>query len=118
VEGTVRTVSDGEFVHKGPMSTGAKGHLGPTAVLDVDGIKVILNSYRVQTLDPEVFRSVGIEPTACKTLIVKSSIHYRAAFEPITSEIIEVDAPGLVSPDRGQFPYRKIKRPMFPLDEI
>ncbi len=118
VEGIVHTISDGEFIHKGPMSTGAKGHLGPAVVLDVDGIKVILNSYRVQTLDPEVFRSVGIEPTACKTLVVKSSIHYRASFEPIASEIIEVDAPGLVSPDLGKFPYRKLRRPMFPLDEI
>ena len=118
VEGIVRTVSDGEFIHKGPMSTGTKGHMGPTVVLDVDGILIILNSYRVQTLDPEVFRSVGIEPTQCKAVAVKSSIHYRAAFEPLAAQIIEVDAPGLVSSDLTLYPYQNVRRPLFPLDDI
>src|SRR5206468_10165597 len=42
VTGTVRTISDGRFVHKGPMLRGLPGRLGTTVVLDVDDIKVIL----------------------------------------------------------------------------
>jgi RimJ/RimL family protein N-acetyltransferase len=116
VSGTVRTLSDGRFVHKGPMLTGLPGRLGPTAVLDLDGIKLILISHRWQTLDPEMIRFVGIDPLAEKILAVKSTIHYRAAFEPIAREIIEVDAPGLSSSNLGRFAFTRIRRPIYPLD--
>ncbi len=116
VTGTVRTLSDGRFVHKGPMMRGLPGRLGPTAVLDVDDVKVILISYRWQTLDPEMIRFVGIDPMAEKVVVVKSTIHYRAAFEPIAKEIIEVDAPGLSSSNLSRFRFERIRRPIFPLD--
>ena len=116
VTGVVRTLSDGRFVHKGPMMRGLPGRLGPTAVLDVDDIKVILISYRWQTLDPEMIRFVGVDPLAEKILVVKSTIHYRAAFEPIAKAIIEVDAPGLSSSNLARFSFKRVRRPIFPLD--
>jgi len=116
VTGVVRTLSDGRFVHKGPMARGLPGRLGTTAVLDVNDVKVILISYRWQTLDPEMIRFVGIDPLDHKILVVKSTIHYRAAFEPIAGEIIEVDAPGLSSSNLGRFDFKRIRRPIFPLD--
>ena len=87
-----------------------------TAVLDVDDVKVILISNRWQTLDPEMIRFVGLDPLAEKMLVVKSTIHYRAAFEPIAMEIIEVDAPGLSSSNLSRFNFQRIRRPIFPLD--
>jgi microcystin degradation protein MlrC len=116
VTGTVRTLSDGRFVHRGPMMRGLPGRLGPTAVLDVADVKVILISHRWQTLDPEMIRFVGIDPLEEKILVVKSTIHYRAAFEPIARQIIEVDAPGLSSSNLARFDFRRIRRPIFPLD--
>ena len=116
VTGTVRALSDGRFVHKGPMMHGLPGRLGTTAVLDVDDIRVILISYRWQTLDPEMIRFVGLDPTAEKIVVVKSTIHYRAAFEPIAKEIIEVDAPGLSSSNLSRFSFERVRRPIYPLD--
>ena len=116
VTGVVRTLSDGRFMHKGPMARGLPGRLGTTAVLDVNDIKVILISYRGQTLDPEMIRFVGLDPRDHKILVVKSTIHYRAAFEPIAREIIEVDAPGLSSSNLARFDFSRIRRPIFPLD--
>ena len=116
VTGRVRTLSDGRFIHKGPMMRGLPGRLGTTAVLDVDDIKVILISYRKQTLDPEMLRFVGLDPLAEKILVVKSTIHYRAAFEGLAKEIIEVDAPGLSSSNLARFAFERIRRPIFPLD--
>lgn len=118
VTGRVRTVSDGRFVHKGPMMRGLAGRLGPTAVLEVGGIKIILISHRWQTLDPEMIRFVGIEPERERILVVKSSIHYRAAFEPLAGEIIEVDAPGLSSSNLARFAFTNVRRPIFPLDPL
>ena len=116
VTGTVRTLSDGRFIHHGPMMRGLPGRLGTTVVLDVDDIKVLLISYRWQTLDPEMIRFVGLDPLGHKILVVKSTIHYRAAFEPIAKEIIEVDAPGLSSSNLSRFEFERIRRPIFPLD--
>ena len=114
----VAALSDGAFVHKGPMLRGLPGRLGPTAVLQTGGVKVILISHRWQTLDPEMIRLVGIDPRAERILVVKSSIHYRAAFEPLAARIIEVDAPGLSSSSLDRFSFTRVRRPIFPLDEM
>lgn len=118
ITGRVRTLSDGRFIHKGPMFRGLQGRLGPTAVLDANDLKIILISLRWQTLDPEMLRFVGIDPTAEKILVVKSSVHYRAAFEPLAHTIIEVDAPGLSSSNLARFTFKHVRRPIFPLDEL
>jgi len=118
VTGRVRALADGRFVHKGPMFRSVEGRLGLTAVLDAGGVKIILISLRWQTLDPEMIRFVGIDPLAEKILVLKSTIHYRAAFEPIAHAILEVDAPGLSSSNLSRFEFKKVRRPIFPLDPI
>ena len=100
------------------MLRGLPGNLGRTAVLQVGGVKIILISHRWQTLDPEMIRIVGIEPTEERILVVKSTIHYRAAFEPIAARIIEVDAPGLSSSNLDRFAFAHVRRPIFPLDDV
>lgn len=142
LRGVVRVLSDGHFVNRGPMSTGARGSMGKTAVVQAfaageggtpapgspqggastggiqraSGVEVILNEYRFQPVDPEAARSVGIDPAHRKIVVVKSSVHYRAAYEPIASEIIEVDGPGLASPNLDRFEFGNIRRPVYPLD--
>lgn len=118
VTGRVRLLGDGRFVHRGPMFRGTEGRLGTTAVLESGGVRIILTSLRWQTFDPEMIRAAGIDPTAEKILVVKSSVHYRAAFEPIAHAIIEVDAPGLSSSNLDRFEFRRLRRPIFPLDEV
>lgn len=121
--GTVRVLSDGRFVHRGPMSTGVRGSMGRTAVVQAyreadgaDGVEVILNEHRFQPVDPESARSVGIDPARRKIVVVKSSVHYRASYEPMAAEIIEVDGPGLASPNLSRFAFGNIRRPIYPLD--
>jgi len=92
---------------------------GRTAVLDVDGIDVIVGSHRQQPYDPEVFRSNGITPERKRVLVLKSTVHYRAAFEGRAGRgIREVLAPGLCSPDLSSFDYEHVPRPRYPLDEL
>ena len=117
VSGKVRLIFDGEFTYKGPMSRGAQGTLGTCAVLDVNGIQVIVSSKRVQSRDPEMFRAAGIDPMAQKILVVKSAVHFRAGFGPIAAGIIIADAPGLTALDLSQFDFKRIRRPLYPIDE-
>jgi microcystin degradation protein MlrC len=117
VSGTVRTITDGFFTHKAGR-VGLRVDVGRTAVLDVDGIEVILTEKSHAPNDPEIFRRNGIEPMEKKILLLKSRGHFRAAYEPFSKEVIEVDAPGLTTPNLKWFTYRNVPRPIFPLDDI
>jgi microcystin degradation protein MlrC len=116
VTGAVRTLSDGKWIVKGPMGTGSQADMGATAVLLVGGNEVIVTSKRLQPTDLQLYRSLGIEPTERRFIVVKSSVHYRAAHEPIAEEVIELDTPGLTSPRLAGFGFKNLRRPIFPLD--
>jgi len=118
VTGRVRLLTDGSFKNLGPMNTGAETRMGPTAVMAIDGVDVIVTSNRVQALDAGMFRSQGIEPSRKRVLVLKSSVHYRGAFEPLASRVVEVDTPGLSNADLSRLPYQHVRRPIFPLDTL
>lgn len=117
VRARVKTVSDGHYVHTGPLSTGTAEHMGRATVLEIDGVEVVVAELRRAPNDPAVLRSVGIEPRNKQIIVLKSSVHYRAAYEPIATRIIEVDTAGLTS-DLTRLPFRRVRRPIFPLDEF
>ena len=117
VTGEVVAISEGSFTVQGPLSSGLRGSMGSTAILRVGGIDVILCSSRLQTMDPAVFRSQGIDPEEKAIVALKSAHHFRAAFELIAREILIVDAHGLVSPNLRNFDYTKVRRPVWPLDD-
>jgi microcystin degradation protein MlrC len=112
----VKMISDGKWIVKGPMETGSESDMGRTAVLLIGGNEVIVTSKRLQPTDLQLYRSLGIEPTERKFIVVKSSVHYRAAHEPIAKEVIELDTPGLTSPRLAGFGFQRLRRPIFPLD--
>ena len=116
VTARVKGLSDGTFTNEGPMGTGAESDMGPTALLDIGGNDVIVTSKRLQPLDLQLYKSLGIDPATKRFLVVKSSVHYRAAHEPIAAEIIELDTPGLTSPRLTGFGFKQVRRPIFPLD--
>jgi microcystin degradation protein MlrC len=123
IKATVLRLSNGDFVYEGPMDRGVHDTLGRTAVLAVHGryghdVTVIVCERRVQSLDTAVLRSQGIEPTECKIIALKSAVHFRGAFMPIASRILEVDTPGLTSLNYTRFHYERLTRPIWPMDEI
>ena len=118
VEGVVRHLSEGDFVHDGPMWKGVAISMGPTMVLGIGGIDVIVCTNRMQTTDLQAFLSQGIDPRGRAVLVVKSSHHFRAAFEPISRKVIVVDSSSLCSHDLTRFAYKKLRRPIWPLDDI
>ena len=95
VKGRVMTLSYGRFIAKGPMRWGREMDIGRMAVIRSGGIDIVVTERRVAPNDVQIFRSVGIEPTEKKIIVIKSTQHYRASYEPIVKEIIEVDAPGI-----------------------
>jgi microcystin degradation protein MlrC len=114
----VRMLSDGVFRNDGPMNAGVESNMGPTAVLRIGGIDVITISNRIQTTDLQTFLSQGIDPRAQDVLVVKSVQHFRAAYAPIAREILVVDSGGICSPDISRLKFKKLRRPIWPLDGV
>ena len=115
-EATVMALCDGAFVHRGPMLQGVADHLGPTATLVIGGVEVVVSSQRRQCLDAEMLRIAGIEPTERRLLVLKSAVHFRADLGPLAAHIFDADTPGIHRPDFSMFEYRKLRRPIYPLD--
>jgi microcystin degradation protein MlrC len=116
VSGRVKHISDGKFISDGPMGKGVQKDMGPTVILEISGNDVIVTSKRLQPLDLTLYRSLNIKPEEQHFIVVKSSVHFRAAHQPIAAEIIELDTPGLTSPRLAGFGFKNIRRPIFPLD--
>ena len=112
----VCALTDGAFTNQGPMGTGGVTRLGRTAVLEANGVEVVVCERRLQALDPELFRAAGIDPKARRVLVVKSSVHFRAAFEPLAAAVLEVETRGWSGSDLASLPYRRVRRPIWPLD--
>ncbi|MCC7274858.1 MAG: M81 family metallopeptidase [Alphaproteobacteria bacterium] len=112
-------LSDGVFVgQEGGSRAGMTVDLGPTAVLRVGTVTVVVITKRQQTIDPGYFENVGVSVTDARTVVVKSRGHFRAGFSKYfrPDQIIEADVPGLTSPNLGNFEFRNVVRPLYPLD--
>ncbi len=115
VTGRVRTLSDGKFQMKLPP---IPANRGLTAVLQVGEIFLVLSEKPVYTWDEECYRSVGLFPREAKLVQVKSPGGFRPTYEPFARAIIELDTPGPTDSNLGRLPYKRVTRPLFPLDDI
>jgi microcystin degradation protein MlrC len=110
----VETLGNGEFDFTGDMYGGSKAKLGAMALLRAldpsCDVRVIVGTERVQCLDLAIFRHLGVEPTAQRILVVKSSVHFRADFDPIAGATLVVVAPGAHPCKLLDVPYQKLRR--------
>lgn len=105
----VTRVAPGQMRTSGRAIGGRNIDLGPMATLKIDGVTVVVSSKRMQAHDRELFRHVGIEPEAQKILALKSAVHFRAEFEPMSETVIVVVAPGGHVVDPGAYDYRRLR---------
>ncbi len=128
----VLSLSNGQFDLEDPQShlasmCGTHIDMGPTAVVRLlepskgsipPDIKVVLTTHKTPPFDLGQLRSQGIEPKDCHLIGVKAAVAHRRAYDPITAETLTVDTAGPCSSDLRKFVFRKVRRPVFPLDEI
>jgi microcystin degradation protein MlrC len=117
VRGTVRLLFDGRFVsleRRTPVT------MGRTAVVRCGETDIVLTDRPTSQTSPQYFRAVGIEPRERRVLVVQSAHLFRHAFEAehIPKLVIEVDTPGITSPNATSFVYHRVRRPIFPLDDM
>ncbi len=106
---TVEALSDGIVTCPGAMLRGQEIRLGPTALLRIGGIRIVVASNRMQPYDQAVFRHLGLDPAAQRILVLKSAVHFRADFEAIARAVLVVDSPGVNLTDLRLLPYRRLR---------
>jgi microcystin degradation protein MlrC len=105
----VEQLSDGKFVAPGPFYGGRDMDMGPSACLRIGDVRVVVGSYKAQLADQAMYRYVGIEPTTQKILVNKSSVHFRADFEPIAAKVLICAAPGAMPADPSSLPWKHLR---------
>ncbi len=118
VTGKVLAIADGVYTRKGRYATGTVGTIGPSFLLDLGHVRVIVSSIKSQIDDREQFRMFGVVPEETNILLCKASNHFRADFEPMARKLIYIDSGGIVSRNFAQFAYTKVRRPLWPLDKF
>ncbi len=118
LSGRVRAITDGEYVVTGPTQTGVRAYMGRSGVLDTGKVEVVVTERTQEPWDLGVFTSVGIDPRRRRFLLLKSRMYYRPVFGPIAKGVVECDGVGVTSSDYGLMRFRKVRRPIYPLDPL
>ena len=115
----VMSLTDGNCVGRRGIYGGMRLELGPCAALQVGGVTVVVISHRVQCADPIFFEMMGLDIGRARSVVVKSRGHFRGGFDEFfgPEQIVEVDLPGLTSPVLSRFDWKRLPRPVIPLDE-
>ncbi|MBT3534767.1 MAG: M81 family metallopeptidase, partial [Rhodospirillaceae bacterium] len=106
---TVEVINDGRYYADGPVSQGKAYDVGPSALLSIGGIRVAVSSRRVQALDRMVFEHLGIVLEEQKIIVLKSTCHYRAHFDPIAETTFAALAPGGYLANPADCAYSKLR---------
>ena len=114
----VKRLTDGRFINRDKMNQGLPADFGKCALLQIDGVQVIVCSYHTQPYDLEIFRHIGIQPQDMKILMVKSAAHFRASYGKVAAKILDVEAPAQAPQNPEMLPLERSRRPIYPLDEI
>jgi microcystin degradation protein MlrC len=118
--GVVRQISDGHFRVSGPIYTGSIVNMGRTVLFDIGAAQIVVTEQRVEPYDVGVYTSVGINPAEKSYLVLKSRMYCRPVFEPLSKGLVECDSDsgGPTSSNYALFSFKKVRRPMYPLDHV
>ncbi len=117
--GVVRAKSEGEFTVSGPIYTGARVSMGRTVLFDTIDALIVITERRMEPYDIGIFSCIGLDPARYDYLLLKSRMYARPVFGAMAKALVECDADqgGPTSSNYALFPFKNIRRPVYPLDE-
>lgn len=116
VTGRICRVCDGRYRNRGPMGRGELNDMGPTAVLNVAGIDVVVISNHVEPNDLAALTAVGMAPDRLRYLMLKCRIHWRAGLRPLSQATVACAGTGVCSSDYALLGLHRVRRPIYPID--
>jgi len=121
ITGKVRAITDGVYLNRawGGYWAGIEDNMGLTVRIDIEGITVVVNSIPTSPNNIMHAQSIGVFPEDYRMSVCKGGLAFREAYKPpVVNSYIQSDTPGFSSSNLRNFTFEKIKRPMYPLDEI
>ena len=110
-------LSDGRWTPQARgYNPGIETSMGRAAVLESGSLTILAAERAAMTVDPELFRSHGVESRRMKIVVVKSPNGFREAYESFAKAVFLVDTPGASSAKLTSLPFRRLTRPMYPFD--
>jgi microcystin degradation protein MlrC len=116
ITGVVKTISQGRFRAKGPMSAGARMDMGQAVVIDTGKVEVVLISRHIEPFDANALLSLGIDPMQKRFIMLKSRIHWRAGLGRLAAATIECAGVGVCTSDYNELQFQHLRRPIYPLE--
>ena len=114
----VEKLTCGCFHNEGPMFHGLQMNYGTTALLRINGVQVVVCSNHAQPYDLGIYYHCGIDPREMKILAVKSAVHFRAHYQTVAKQILDVETPALGCMRPQMLPLDHCRRPIYPLDAL
>ena len=112
----LRLAPDG-FVYGGGLMRGVRAEMGVSAVLRIGAVDVLVTSNACYEYADEAFRAGGIETRGQKFVVVKNPMNYQQAYADAGAQLI-LDTPGPTTPNLASLPWRRVERPLFPVDAL
>jgi microcystin degradation protein MlrC len=115
--GEVLKLSDGEFTYHGGIWDGQIGRMGPTAVLRVGSIEIMIASHGTYDWRGEQYDCLGLDATSARFVVVKNPMNYGMVYGEIAEAVHILDTPGPTPASLRSTTFHNLKRPYFPLDK-
>jgi microcystin degradation protein MlrC len=116
VTGEVLLLDDGRFHYSGGIWEGQLGEMGPSAVLAIGPVHVLITTHATYDWADEQYRAVGLDPCSAKFVVVKNPMNYRFGYAGIYRAAFILDTPGPTPAILHQVRYRHVQRPYYPAD--
>jgi microcystin degradation protein MlrC len=116
VTGKVLHTVDGRFRYTGGILGGSWATMGPSVVLVIGSIQLLIMSYSTYDWADEQYRAAGLQPESAKFVGVKNMMNFRFGYRDRMQGYFVLDLPGPTPADMRLLPFQRICRPVFPLD--
>ncbi len=118
LDGRVAALSDGDFTYTGGIFGGTRASMGPSAVVEVGSLRLLVMTASTYDWADEQYRSVGLDPVAAKWVEAKNMMNFRRTYGSVMRAAFVLDAPGPTASDMRDLPFTRAQRPWYPLDDI
>jgi len=116
--GRVKLISEGRFPATVQMSRGLTLDMGKTVLFSVGSVDIAVISKHTEPFDPGCLRSLGVEITQLRFLMLKSRVHYRVGFRKLVKYVVECAGVGVCTSDYSALSFEKVRRPIYPLEDV
>ena len=108
---------DGYFQYRGGIFGGRWADMGPSAVVQVGRIQILIMSKATYDWGDEQYRAAGMDPESAKFVVVKNMMNFRRGYRDIMKGFFVLDLPGPTPADMRCLTFKNIQRPIYPLDK-